>query len=143
MKIFMRFMQHQFLLNLCILRYCVKFLMAFAKGQASNSKSLEVSSNGISNFKMGIYELDCCVRYAKKIRKELFSHCKDLNSPLEIEVSLPEEVSNSRYVGHLPINLEVFKKCISEVAEETGFKLTNQQTISYKVSYIFQMRSTI
>lgn len=140
MKNFMRWMQHFWLLNLCIIRYCIKFLFAFAKGERFFPQ--QSTDTNLSNLKsdtgMGIYEYDCCVRYAKKIRKELFA--QDLDS-LEVELILPEEAT--MYNGYLPVDLGVFRKCISKVAEETGFRVTKQETLSYKVSYLFRMRSVI
>ena len=139
MNNFMRWMQHFWLLNLCILRCSLKYLYAFAKGEPFYpvllSSATESQLNKVK--RMGIYEYDCCARYAKKIRKELFAQDP---SSLEIILDLPAEAA---LYDCIPIDIAVFKECISRVAKETGFLIVNQETISYQVSYRFRMRSII
>lgn len=138
MKNFLNFMRHTQLLNWKIVVYSCKELSCIFKGGSLEpsftpdviSEYMENVSKGkkLDPLPMGAYEYDCCVEYLKKIRHCLFSSRDNFSKLLIVFDEL----------GRYNMVTPPLEDCLFKVAEEVGFKVTDEKLLDDRFEYTLE-----
>lgn len=141
MNNFSQFMRHIWLINTRIVVYTCKKIFCIAKGQKLKpSFDLEKISEYMEDLKegkrlkpmpMGAYEYACCVKYLKKLRRSLWSSRKDFHV-LAIVFNEKDKYS---------IVISPLEDCLEKIANETEFKLKNEEI--YFDEYVYTLQSNL